>query len=111
MAKAKATNPLTGKSIRILRQRFGITLDELAKEIGCSKQQFARIETGQRPVSEEASRAICKFFVRQIEEVMSLAGNKSFRKQLSDVGMASVSTALEALTVAKHSTPRAHVGL
>jgi transcriptional regulator with XRE-family HTH domain len=107
MAKAKATNPLTGKTIRILRQRFGMTLDELAEDIGCSKQQLARLETGQRPVSEEASRQICKAIIRRIDELLSFAGDKAIRKQVADAGMASVSAALEALTVAKHSSTHA----
>ncbi len=47
-----------GRLIRHERNRLGMTLDDLARAIGCSKAQLSQMETGGRTISEERAAAI-----------------------------------------------------
>lgn len=53
-----AGSPRAGEVIRAQRLRAGLTQDELAQRIGCSKAQLSLMESGQRTVSPQRARRI-----------------------------------------------------
>jgi len=75
------TNPTVrqrelGKRLRVLRNRHGLTVEDVAEKLLCSATKISRLETGARPPSLRDVRDLCNLYgVGESEsaELMSLA--------------------------------------
>lgn len=48
--------------LRTLRIKFGLSQDELAKEMGCNRSTIAMIETGKNVPSVKLAKKLAKYF-------------------------------------------------
>jgi transcriptional regulator with XRE-family HTH domain len=60
-----------GKNIRKIREKRGITLQDLADKLGISKAQLSRLETGHRPIKTEMVVEIAELLSTPIGEFFS----------------------------------------
>ena len=68
---SKAKNPeqeRVGRTLHVLRERYGYTQDSLAKELGVSRAYVSLIESGAKPLQD---RLLCK--VAALLEITPLA--------------------------------------
>jgi transcriptional regulator with XRE-family HTH domain len=67
--KAIAADLVVGSNVRQLRADAGLTLSELAEELGISHQQLQKYETGANRISARMLYELARFFVIPVDQL------------------------------------------
>lgn len=75
-------NATLGARIKILRESKGLTQEQLAEKLSCSRQKYARLEKGLVDISYANISTIAQVLEIKIEEITSAVNTKHamFRK-------------------------------
>jgi len=68
-------NEILGARIRFLRESKGLTQEQVAEKMHCSRQKYARIEKGLIDISYANIVAISKILGVQVEDITSSVNN------------------------------------
>ena len=68
-------NEVLGTRIRSLRESKGLTQEQVAKEMNCSRQKYARIEKGLVDISYASILTISKILGVEAEDITSAVNN------------------------------------
>jgi transcriptional regulator with XRE-family HTH domain len=60
---------LTSDTFRFLRRMMGLSMREFAQQVHYSPAYIAMIETGQRPLSDEARKRFTAFYIKLIHQM------------------------------------------
>lgn len=76
--------------LKILRNTLGITLEEFGKKVGVTRSAVGRIENGQRKLTEQMMRSICRefrvnyYWLTAGEEPMFIGTPKSVVEEIAE---------------------------
>ena len=73
---------LLGEQIRKIREMHNVTQEQIAEELGMSRQRFARIEKGLSDISYDVIVSIANFLgisPKEITDICEIASSASFR--------------------------------
>ena len=70
-------NAILGARIRNLRESKGLTQEQIAERMNCTRQKYARIEKGLIDISYASLTTIAKILGVKIEEITSSVNNIS----------------------------------
>lgn len=83
-------NAILGARIRTLRESKGLTQEQVAEKMNCTRQKYARIEKGLIDISYASIAAIAGILGVKVEEITSAVEDKEeqpmFRKNREVVG-------------------------
>lgn len=69
-------NAILGAKIRSLREAKGLTQEQVAKKMNCTRQKYARIEKGLVDISYASITAIAQILGVTTEEITSVVNNQ-----------------------------------
>ena len=69
-------NAILGARIRSLREAKGLTQEQVAKKMDCTRQKYARIEKGLVDISYASITAIAQILGVTTEEITSVVNNQ-----------------------------------
>ena len=67
----------SGKRIKALRKKHGLTQEQLAEQLGVAANTIARIETGNRGISIDLAIELVVRFDTTLDYILYLRGNKN----------------------------------
>ena len=73
-------NVILGSRIRSLRETKGFTQEQVADQMSCSRQKYARIEKGLIDISYASLNSIAQIFSISVDEITSSL-NKNYKNQ------------------------------
>lgn len=68
-------NEILGARIRFLRESKGLTQEQVAEKMNCTRQKYARIEKGLIDISYASIVTIAEILEVQVEDITSLVNN------------------------------------
>lgn len=70
-------NALLGTRIRSLRESKGYTQEQVAEQMKCTRQKYARIEKGMTDISYSSINTIASILEIDVEDITSVVNKKS----------------------------------
>jgi transcriptional regulator with XRE-family HTH domain len=75
-------NAILGARIRSLRESRGVTQEQIAQKMNCTRQKYARIEKGLIDISYASLTTIAQILEIKIEEITSSVDNISLEQPM-----------------------------
>lgn len=92
-----------GSQLRTLRQRRGVTIREVAAQLGCSLTNLAKKERGEVPITMDELDAYCKVLAVQWDVIL---GDRLPSAPLTDDQQATLAAVLDVLPSMSDSKAR-----
>lgn len=75
-------NAILGSKIRSLREEKGLTQEQVAEKLNCTRQKYARLEKGLIDISYATITAVAEIFAVTTDEITAVV-NKKEQEQLA----------------------------